>query len=484
MDNSFGSQNNQAYALCVMANKYRPKKVIKSYYRKYTYGVSRLGNDSNNFHPIDEQLFNFGREVDLRKVKGDLDYDTYDPSLLFREPWYGYVWPLSKFQKIDVLKVALALKKGFTVLPPWLEIQYEKEIENKRIEREGMRLPFEIIVKILEFTEPRERLNQLLICRSIYCMLLRDIYCYPKLDSTNFNPFVELLTDRENKGKFDHFVKILDLSNIIQVAKTSYVGKLIRRCSKSLEMFISSQSNFGLTSLISLRNCEKLRILDLSLVSGQVDLKELFRCICNLHALEQLSFPRSSIRCENYEFEWPRNLWYLKLQGGITDEFLMNSVFPSTITSLEFAYCPNVSDEGVNDLLSKIGTQLERLSVFYPMPMLSSIAFDFALLYCPNLKMIYASISYISNDLFRTNYLPPLADRDRPLKHIIIDSPGQVGEGAKIDPDEITTAICEDRLPSLHSLTFSRYLGWNFTSAEVQDLVYEMENRGGEVFQM
>lgn len=467
-----------------MANKYRPKKIIKSYYRKYTYGVSCLKDENNNFYPIDEQLFASGCGPDFKETKWELNYDKYDPSLVFQERWYGEVWPVSKFQKIDVLKVALALKRGLTVLPPWLEIQYERQNENRRMEREGMKLPFEIIVKILEFTEPKERTKQLLICRSIYCILLRNIYCYPKLDSTNFNPFVELLTCRENKGRFDHFVEVLDLSKIIQVAKTSYVGKLIRRCSASLQIFISSQSNFGLTSLISLRNCEKLKILDLSLVSGQVDLKELFQCICNLHALEQLSFPRSSIRCEDYQFEWPQNLWYLKLQGGITDDFLMNSVFPSTIRSLEFAHCPNLSDEGVNDLLSKIGFQLERLSVFYPMPMLSGEGFNFALLYCPNLKMLYASISYISNNLFRMEYLPPLTDQDRPLKHIIIDSPGQAGEGAKIDPDEITSAICGDRLPCLHSLTYSKHLGWNIMSDEIQDLVFEMENRGGEVYQM
>ncbi|QPG76566.1 hypothetical protein FOA43_003957 [Brettanomyces nanus] len=470
-----------------MANKRRPKKTRGLHYRRYVYGETALNNDGGEqYRDLDEGLFS-GHLSESPKREGSMDSDYEEDNKNFislHQQWYGEVWPLSKFQKVDVLRVCLALKQGLKVLPPWEDVIYEQRLKNREIERQGMKLPFEIILEIIWFTKEEDRKDQMLICKSIYYSLLPQVYYFPKLNSVNFLTFVDMLMLRGNKKRFKDYVKVLDLSNIIQSNKTSYVSRLLRKFEDSLEVFISSQSSFGLPALISLRYCKQLKVLDLNLVSETINLKELFRSIHNLSSLEQLSFPRSSITCEDYNMEWPPKLWYLKLQGGITDEFLMNSHFPPTITNLEFAHCPNISDEAVNDILARIGTQLTKLSVFYPMPMLSATAFDLAYLYCPNLLLFYTSISYISADIFNDTFLPVLVDKDRPLRNLIIDSPGQLGQGAKLDPDDITIAVSEDRLPCLKSLSLSSLLGWDFLSGSVQDLVSELEYRGGAVYKL
>lgn len=469
-----------------MANTYREKNQAVQHYRRYRYGKNLLDAELGVLRPLDSNLFTDGKPIYVSREQRleeerclNMDYDA-----IYHGNWYGKLWPVSKFQKVDLLAVCLAQKRGLTVLSPWLDERYKQKRLNEQIARQGMKMPFEIIIRILEFTDPKERYKQLLICKAIYYMLLPQLYNHPRLNSVNFLLFVEMLVQRHNRKKFRNMVKVLDLSEIIQVGKTSYVGKILSRCSQSLEVFISSQSSFGLPTLVCLRNCVQLRVLDLNLVSEKVDLKELFHCIHNLHHLEQLLFPRSSISCRDYDIEWPPNLWYLKLQGGITDDFLIQSHFPDTITHLEFAHCPNISDAGIYDVLGRIGRQLKKLSVYYPMPMLSSTCFDFSLLYCPNLEFFYASIAYISGQIFSDEYLPSLADGNRSLRSIMIDSPGQLGQGAKVDPDEITTAICDDRLPCLTTLSLSRRLNWDFNSVEVQDLVYEMDERGGSVYEI
>lgn len=453
-----------------MANKRRPKKTRGQHYRRYVYGdITHADKDEQNLADKAD-LATGGQET------------TLDPKRLLHEQWYGPVWPRSQFQKIDVLCVSLALQKGMQVLPPWQEATYELSASKMKMQRQGLKLPFEIIYQILLMTPETERKKQMLICRALYHLLLPELYAYPKLHSNNFIKFVEMISEHDNKKRFRDVVQVLDLSNVVQANKNSYVTRLLRRFSPSLEIFISSQASFGLSPLVSLRSCQNLKVLDLNLVSETVNLKELFKSIQNLMSLEQLCFPRSSITCEDYSMQWPPNLWYLKLQGGITDEFLEKSEFATTITDLVFAHCPYVTDDAINELLCRLGHQLTRLGVYYPMPALTATAFDCALLYCPELRLFHVTISYISGDLFGDSFLPVMVDGDRPLRSLIIDSPGQIGQGGKIEPDDITVAVCEDRLPCLKSLSLSTLLGWDFSSDDIQDLVSELEYRGAAVY--
>ncbi|ODV85689.1 hypothetical protein CANARDRAFT_27792 [[Candida] arabinofermentans NRRL YB-2248] len=345
-----------------------------------------------------------------------------------------------------------------------------------------MVLPFEIILRILNFSEEATCMNHLLICKAVYIMLLPRLYSSPQLNPTNFSKFVEVVSLPKNKKRFKNFVKCLDLSFIIQSGKNSFVSKLLRRFSFSLEIFVASQTSFGISPLISLRLCHNLKVLDLRLVSETVNLRELFSAIKAAPFLEQLSFPRSSITCEDYDLEWPESLWYLRLQGGISNQFLTDSHFPQTITTLEFSHCPNITGESINDLLIRIGYNLTKLSIFYPMPCLKGNSMDTVFLYCPQLTYLYINIEYITKDLFDEELLPPLEEYERPLKTLIVDSSGLLGQGTKIHPDDLTIAICEDRLPCLQSLKVSLMLGWDFKSDAVQYLVSEFDDRGGSVY--
>ncbi|GMF07293.1 unnamed protein product [[Candida] boidinii] len=264
--------------------------------------------------------------------------------------WYGSLWPQSNFQKIDVLKVALLIKNGYDV---------------KLQQDDHMKLPFEIILLILSFTENPVSITNLLICKATYYLLLPQLYRSPYLHNKNFLTFVETIGASSRRKKFGNLVKRLDLSGIVQMGKNSFLSKLLRRFSSSLEEFVAPQTSFGLSPLVSLRSCHSLKILDLRLVSETMNLKELFLSIKNIPELEQLSFPRSSISSEEYDMDWPQKLWYLRLSGGISNEFLLNSKFPSTITTLEFAHCPNITGSSLVSVLMRIGMNLKSLSVIY-----------------------------------------------------------------------------------------------------------------------
>ncbi|KAH3664180.1 hypothetical protein OGAPHI_004894 [Ogataea philodendri] len=426
-----------------MANKSRPKKTRGQLYKKYVYGVKETVEEEN------------------------LEAEEYSEPQVAVKDSYNYIWPLSQFQKIDVLKMSIALQRGTMFYG-----------------QDQMKLPFELILLILEHSQTPYCLSHLLLSRAFYITLLPKLYRYPKLKSSNFSLFVDTVSQYQTKKRFNGFVKILDLSQITQSGKNSYVSKLLRRFSNSLEIFISSQSSFGLSPLISLRLCHNLKILDLRLVSETVNLKELFNSIKSTPLLEQLSFPRSSISCEDYDMEWPANLWYLRLQGGISPKFLTESRFPCSITCLEFSHCPFITGESLDDMLVRIGYNLRRLAIYYPMPKLKPNSLDTVFLDCPNLVYLYINIEYFSKELFQDDLLPPLKEYPRPLRTLCIDSSGLLGQGSKIHPDDLTIALWEERLPCLTSLKISMMLGWNSQSDSVQDLVNELEDRGGSLYKM
>ncbi|OWB55206.1 hypothetical protein B5S28_g1074 [[Candida] boidinii] len=381
--------------------------------------------------------------------------------------WYGSLWPQSNFQKIDVLKVALLIKNGYDV---------------KLQQDDHMKLPFEIILLILSFTENPVSITNLLICKATYYLLLPELYRSPYLHNKNFLTFVETIGASSRRKKFGNLVKRLDLSGIVQMGKNSFLSKLLRRFSSSLEEFVAPQTSFGLSPLVSLRSCHSLKILDLRLVSETMNLKELFLSIKNIPELEQLSFPRSSISSEEYDMDWPQKLWYLRLSGGISNEFLLNSKFPSTITTLEFAHCPNITGSSLVSVLMRIGMNLKSLSVVYPMPKLKEDSLDFAFAYCPNLLNFYVNVEYVSRDLFHEDLLPELEDQKRPLNCLTLDACGLLGQSFKIHPDDITIAIVENRLPCLKSVRISHLVGWDFKSDDVEDLVSGLDDIGGSLF--
>ncbi|GAV28429.1 hypothetical protein PMKS-001900 [Pichia membranifaciens] len=286
------------------------------------------------------------------------------------------------------------------------------------------------------------------------------------------------------KKKFQNMIKCLDLSRVVQSGKNSYMSKLLRRTSNSLEVFISSQSSFGAAPLVSIKSCLRLKVLDLRLVSESVNLAELFKSIQCLPELEQLCFPRSSVTCDEFDFQWPQKLWYLRLQGGITDFFAANVRFPETITCLEFAHCSHLTRTGLDDILSHIGINLTRLSITYPMPKIGDDGADRSFWFCPNLKSFFVDIAYISWELFSEELLVVLKEYDRPLRSMTIESTGYMGMCEKLSPNDITIAVDEERLPCFERLGLSAMLGWDFKSDDMNDMISELDHHNIEVFKI
>lgn len=200
----------------------------------------------------------------------------------------------------------------------------------------------------------------------LFIDIAHNISGQPQLKATNFFNFVEAISSNKSLGQYIHS---LDLSYIIQSGKNAFVAKLMKRAGKNLEILVAPQTSFGLGPLIALKNCLNLKVLDLRLVSETLNLEELFKSIRNLTELTQLSFPRSSVEIHDYQLiNWPPKLTFLRLSGGISDDFLYQLEFPPLITQLEFAHCPSISDLGFRQILYRIGANLKTLKVQYPMP--------------------------------------------------------------------------------------------------------------------
>lgn len=340
-------------------------------------------------------------------------------------------------------------------------------------------LPVELTDMIASYlTEPQDLLNTMRVNSAWYSGAVRHLYFRPQLDCKNYYSFVESMS---KKSSMAHWVRELDLSNIMQSGKNSYTSRLLNKCRHRLEVFIAPQTSFGYAPLVSIKQCKRLRVLDLSLVSEKVDLRQLFQAIENARLLERLEFPRSSMLCENFEdIQWPRKLRHLGLAGGINDDFIRNLQVPNTITHLSLSYCPTVGEDSLYHLFAKLGAHLRSLSVAYPMPALHEKSLDRILGLCPNLQTLKASIDYISRDLFC--YSKMGYPGNHPLKNLYLDSSGSLGQGTKMGADDIALAALENKVPQLKRVRVTRKLGWNPTSEDVCDLASVLEDRDGGVW--
>lgn len=447
-----------------MGNKCRPKKV-KAPYRKYVAGQGHThtwgftSTDTIVQEDRDEDI-----ATELPKGKDVEIINTPQGQYYYRE----------STESIVHIKARQNGSHGSLD-------QFRKVSCEERVGSGQMRLPWEIQRLILIFSEENFDPNYLLVCKTWYLMCLPLVYKHPELTCKNFDRFVDTVISNRKK-KIGGFVVELDLSTIMQSGRNSYVSKLLRRCSPSLQKFTAPQTSFGYAPLISLKSCLRLKYLDLGLVSETVKLKELFTAIQNFKHLTHLAFPRSSIDCDGFrEFKWPENLQYLKLSGGITNEFVRETQWPRSITTLEFSYCPQVDEHAVYRVLSQIGDNLQHLYFHYPMPSLHENALDYVFRYSSHLISIQLVVDYCSRWVFSEHMLAPLV-YPRPLRTIYLESSGSLGLASKIHPDDFTIAIMESRLPCLENISVSSKLGWNMNSDDVSDLVSVFGDQGGGLY--
>lgn len=375
-----------------------------------------------------------------------------------------------------------------------------------------LRLPNELLELVFSYIPQPISLQILYVCRRFYHLGLPFLYYKPILNVRNYPQFVAAITGssslgsssssqimKGNRGYINRtyhannnthgkdlgsLVKILNLQNIIQSGKNSYTARVLRRCSSNLQEFLAPQTSFGYSPLISLSACSQLKVLDLSLVSETVDLRLLFTAISNAQNLEKLAFPRSSVFCHEYDNKlWPPKLWQLCLSGGICNDFITDTTFPSTVTDLVITYCPFINGETVCNLCARLGSQLKSLKVFYPMPVLRPDALDSVFALCPNLKSLSVSVDYISRHMFED--MEPTYDAEtnqyvgHGLEHLMLDSSGTLGQSHKLEPMDISLAILDENLPRLSKVQISMKLGWNPSSGDMLELGEILEDKEG-----
>lgn len=453
------------FDLGLMGNKCRPKKV-KAPYRKYVAGQGHT--HTWGFTPTTSSAIQETHEEDtvseLPKGKDVEIFNTPQGQYYYRE------------STDSIVHIKARQNESLRSMDQFQRNSYD-ENENPG----QMRLPWEIQRLILSFCDEPFDPSYVLVCKSWYLMCLPMIYKHPELTCRNFNSFVDTVISNRKK-KIGGYVQELDLSTIMQSGRNSFVSKLLRRCSPSLQKFTAPQTSFGYAPLISLKSCLQLKYLDLGLVSETVKLKELFAAIQNFKHLTHLAFPRSSINCDGFrEFKWPENLQYLKLSGGITNEFVRETQWPKSITTLEFSYCPQVDEHAVYRVLSQIGDNLQHLYFHYPMPSLHENALDYVFRYSSHLISIQLMVDYCSRWVFSEHMLASLV-YPRPLRTIYLECSGSLGLASKIHPDDFTIAIMESRLPCLKNISVSSKLGWDMNSDDVTDLVSVFEDQGGSLY--
>lgn len=458
-----------------MANKRRAKK-IRPPYRKYVYRLSFTAKDSDEEE--EEQTptpSGFASWEDfLRKTNGNIREVfvlTED-----KRP-QGKVWPRLQFEKVDVLFWCL-YSNSDEYRQAVKEAEAKKEAESRQA---GLSLPVEIIVHILEILLYQNRLKPrfLRLLKLFYAITLPLVYRRPVLNGNNFFQFVDTISGKNTIGSY---IRDLDLSSVSQLGKNAFVAKLLKRSRPFLEAFTAPQTSFGLGPLIALRSCEHLRILDLRLVSETLNLEELFHSIRDLKQLTHLLFPRSSLEIENYSsISWPPKLEFLRVSGGISDDFLIQSDFPLSIKHMEFAHCPKVAHLGFQHLLMKLGGNLKSLRIQFPMPGLQANSLDTIFIYCPNLQTLEVTVDYLLQSFFDDELLPPLTFK-RPLRRLFISSSGMLGTNDKVDPVDLALALSEERLPDLRFVRCTAKLGWDPRSEYVSFIALELEERQGGLY--
>ncbi|XBW35671.1 hypothetical protein QEN19_001242 [Hanseniaspora menglaensis] len=471
-----------------MANKRRPKK-FKPPYKKYVGGIGYVTSS---------QIIVNGIIVDKSKYLYLQEEDEYERPV------------------IDMM--------GKLILDSSDYSKQKHEKQNKVSGIANSKLPIELYSMILDymidmdnddnFNMNKPEINTKakyidseysLVCKDFYLVMLPRLYNTPNLTSRNFKNFIDTL-DEDKKLKRNikkipdnivtpkhlaSFVKILDLSMIIQSGKNSIISKLLRRCSSSLIEFIAPQTSFGTLSLTTLRSCLNLKSLNLQLVAEKVDLNELFTTLNKFSSLKHVALPRAFFNCEllienfitgRVKFEggsvWPPNLVDVTLCGNVTNSFISICFLPTNLKKLSIAYCPLLDDVSIYKILDRCAYTLETIHFGYPLTKLRSDSLDDVLRYCSGtLKELTILVDYISKYFFLDD-----SHVATNLQTLTLDCSGSLSQLNKLHPDDLTIALVENRFPALKTIYLSAKIGWDLNSDDVQDLISVFEDQDGSIY--
>ena len=363
-------------------------------------------------------------------------------------------------------------------------------------------LPDEIILEILNYISRTKQAQKTLascclLSRQWYDAAVPLLYARPYLHGGNFDQWTRAICPSINlhvrKSPLSELTRSLNMSGLVHSGSKSLTARILGRTKGVLEEFVAPQASFSVHCCPPLGKCQRLRLLDLSLVSESPPLPKLFETVSHLQDLRTFRLPRSSgfgVHYKPHSFAWPPRLEDLSLSGGIDAHFLHGVVaFPQTLKSLTIEHCPLAKGFAVSHLLRTAVRPLQNLNSFTirMMPRLSSHALDDLLLLLPQVKKLSLSVDYITPALFdeshlnhlQKDYVLPAITADdidgldavtaTPLQHshlrlLELTNSGNPGVEDKISPIDIMIAIDDGVLPRLRQVRVARSLLWHSSS--------------------
>lgn len=356
-------------------------------------------------------------------------------------------------------------------------------------------LPNEIIVQILSYVErQRESQHSLASC----CLLSRQwyqaavplLYAYPRLYGKNFDPFVRAICPSINlhvrKSPLAELVRSLDMGRLVHQGSKSMTARLLGRTKGNLEEFIAPQATFAVNCFPALAKCQRLRFLNLSLVSESPPLPDLLRIVSNLERLTSFELPRSAgfgVHQNPAALTWPPNLQDLTLSGGIDAHFIHGvAKLPPNLRRLTIAHCPLATSQAITHLLKTAVRPLAHLEYLRisQMPRLHSHALDDILYLVPQISYLSIAVDYITPGIFDENMddrlLPAIHENN--IRTLELSSSGASDADTKLHPIHILTAFNSGVLPKLRVVRCAHSMRWldPLWEEDMQRLVEALED--------
>lgn len=276
-------------------------------------------------------------------------------------------------------------------------------------------------------------------------------------------------------------VRTLDLSHIIHQGTKSTTARLLGRTKASLQVFVAPQASFAVNCWASLSKCERLRVLDLSLVSECISFQSLAQTLRKLGGIERIYLPRCTTRDEagalSINVRWPPKLQHLSLSGSIYGKFLWDLLrqpdhFPPSLYSLSISHSPGLDHTGIRPLLQSMSSSLTHAEL-HDLPHVKHGKLNGVLDWLPHLTHLTIALDYIDA---RFGHMPDSFtaanwELAKPLQHLTLVTSGQTG----IDPSRCFTAV------DLYTLLDERFLGRLRRLYISQTSEWENEQDGAEV---
>ncbi|KAH7126883.1 hypothetical protein B0J11DRAFT_432940 [Dendryphion nanum] len=347
-------------------------------------------------------------------------------------------------------------------------VQSESPVINTQQPKFASYLPDELLLEILGYfpkgIESQKPLAKFCrISRQWYDVGIIRLYEAPFVVGSKFEPFHNTICPSKSpfgkKSDLASLVKVLDLSHLVHQATKAQTARLLSRTQQSLQKFVAPQASFAVNCWASLSKCRKLRILDLSLVSEQIDHQALNHTIAQLPLLSELYLPRCSGRYDIdkgpfLNMKWPPQLQHLQLSGNVyghvADMIHQPQTVPHTMTSLSICYCPKLTSNEIRKLLRSLAPLVTKVRL-HDLPEVSQGALNGVLQWMPQLTDLTIAVDYIDVSFghMPEDFSPQNWRSALPLESLTLVTSGL----RSVDPHRAFVAI------DLFTLIDERYLG-------------------------